>query len=375
MSQNSIDRTLYPHPFSKAYWKQAAAEFGNTKMLIFAALMIALRVALKPLGIPIAADIKINIAFFINAFGAMVFGPVVAIAGAAISDTLGCMPFPQGFYFFPMIFIEIAGSLIFALFLYRARVTVWRVILARFCIDFFVNIVMTTPLMWWYYSIFLPQSTYVIFDVARILKNLVLFPIESLLLTAFLRMVIPPAQKLGYVHSGVEDLEFNARNIVVLAVALVVGVAAIVGYAVNYYNTTSVSSSYSSAERLERNLEMNAWVCTEIPELDEETTVTVVEAGMRKVGDPNLVYTLAIYRLDMDEFNANLEEFEAKSEEEKKNDKKAVNGRYDLDVVRGFSKSKPKNDDSLTKIGTATAIANKKTDEHISIDIQMLDQE
>ena len=37
----------------------------------FAALMIALRVALKSLGIPIAADLRINVAFFINALGAM----------------------------------------------------------------------------------------------------------------------------------------------------------------------------------------------------------------------------------------------------------------------------------------------------------------
>ena len=76
----------------------------------------------------------------------MVFGPVVAIVAAAISDTLGCLLFPSGAYFFPFIFIEIAGSLIFALFLYRARVTATRVILSRFCIDFFVNIVMNTPI-------------------------------------------------------------------------------------------------------------------------------------------------------------------------------------------------------------------------------------
>ena len=132
--------TLYAAPLSKAYWRDAAAELRDTRMLVFAALMIALRVALKSLGIPIAADLKINIAFFVNAFGAMIFGPVVAIIAAAISDTLGCILFPTGAYFFPFIFIEIAGSLIFALFLYRARVTATRVILSRFCIDFFVNI-------------------------------------------------------------------------------------------------------------------------------------------------------------------------------------------------------------------------------------------
>ncbi|MBQ4435586.1 MAG: hypothetical protein II879_05760, partial [Clostridia bacterium] len=69
-SQNS--RKLYDTPFSKEYWVQAASEFKNLRVLIFAALMIALRVALKSLSIPIAANLRINIAFFINAYGAMV---------------------------------------------------------------------------------------------------------------------------------------------------------------------------------------------------------------------------------------------------------------------------------------------------------------
>ena len=161
---------LYATPFSKAYWRDAAAELRDTRMLVFAALMIALRVALKSLGIPIAADLKINVAFFINAFGAMTFGPVVAILAAAVSDTLGCILFPTGAYFFPFIFIEIAGSLIFALFLYRAKVTATRVILSRFCIDFFVNIVMNAPIMWVYYKMVLGKS-YTLFQLPRIIKN------------------------------------------------------------------------------------------------------------------------------------------------------------------------------------------------------------
>ena len=119
MQKKPDQRKLYDTPFSKEYWLQAAAEFKDLKVLLFAALMIALRVALKSVSIPIAANLRINIAFFINAYGAMVFGPVVAIAAAAVSDTLGCLLFPSGPYFFPFILTEIAGSLIFALFLYQ----------------------------------------------------------------------------------------------------------------------------------------------------------------------------------------------------------------------------------------------------------------
>ena len=126
MARKQKSTAIYKNPFSLAYWRDAAAELKDTRMLVIAALMIALRVALKGLGIPLAPNLKINIAFFINALGAMIFGPVVATVAAAISDTLGCIIFPQGVYFFPFIFIEILGSVIFALFLYRAKVTVTR---------------------------------------------------------------------------------------------------------------------------------------------------------------------------------------------------------------------------------------------------------
>lgn len=238
---------LYATPFSAAYWRDAAAELRDTRMLVFAALMIALRVALKSLGVPIAADLKINIAFFVNAFGAMVFGPVVAIVAAAISDTLGCLLFPSGAYFFPFIFIEIAGSLIFALFLYRAKVTATRVILSRFCIDFFVNIVMNTPIMWLYYKMILGKS-YVIFQLPRIIKNLALFPLESVLLTLFLTLMIPIAKRFRLVYDSGENLKFQKRQVVLLVVLFITGLACVGGYYVYDYNTKNHASGMASSE-------------------------------------------------------------------------------------------------------------------------------
>lgn len=346
---------LFPHPFSRAYWRAAASEFKKQRVLIFAALMIALRVALKSMGIPIAADLKINIAFFINAYGAMVFGPVVAIAAAAVSDTLGCILFPTGPYFFPFIFVEIAGSVFFALFLYRAEVTARRVILSRFCIDFFVNIVLTTPVMWLYYRMVMGKS-YAIFDMLRFVKNLVMLPIESVLLILFLRMVIPPTRKLGYVYSGVDKLRFDRKNVALLIVLLAIGAGAVGGYAVYSYNTTSLSASYTAQERLERNSEMNAWVAAENPDIDEADTVTIIEAANRRVGDPKLVYALAIYRLDSEAFEAAAKEKEASGEA------------YTLDTLRGYSKSKAAKDAALIRIGSATAVTDKKTGEHISLE-------
>ena len=77
--------TLYAHPFSKAYWRDAAAELKDIKMLVITALMIALRIALKPLAIPLGPQMYIQTATLATALGAMLFGPVMAIPAAIIS--------------------------------------------------------------------------------------------------------------------------------------------------------------------------------------------------------------------------------------------------------------------------------------------------
>lgn len=232
MEKQISPKEIFETPFSRAYWRAAAREFQDTRVLIFAALMIAIRVALKSMSIPIAANLRINIAFFVNAYGAMVFGPVVALAAAAVSDTLGCLLFPTGTYFFPFIFVEMAGSLIFALFLYRTKITALKVTLSRFSIDFFVNIVLNTPIMWLYYRMVMGKN-YVLFDGLRIVKNLVLFPIESVLLILFLRAVIPATKHLGFLHSEVEDLRFTKKLVAFLIVMTLLGAAAVSAYA--YY--------------------------------------------------------------------------------------------------------------------------------------------
>ena len=58
MSTRTKSTTLYPHPFSAAYWRDAAAELKDTKMLVVAALMTALRIALKPLAIPLGPQLR-----------------------------------------------------------------------------------------------------------------------------------------------------------------------------------------------------------------------------------------------------------------------------------------------------------------------------
>ena len=332
-----VSNAIYPHPFSKAYWRDACAELKNTRTLAFAALMIALRIVCKTISIPLAADLRIGIGFIVNAIGSMVYGPVVALLAAAITDTLGYVVAPNGIYFFPFIFTEMAGSLVYALFLYRAKVTPNRIILCRFCIDIFVNLLLQTPIMMWYYQVAYGKY-YAPIDMLRIVKNVAMIPVESLILIIVLRMVIPPLQKMGaHVEMG-DGLRLTKKNIALLAVLFAVSVGAVFGYVVYQYDVTSRSASWSAEERLRHNNEMNEAVRAADPALKDLTTVTVVESAMGKYFSDELTVDAAVYEVTAE--NPTAEE---------------------LTALQGLSKSKAAQNESLQLIRKVRMTVDKNT--------------
>ena len=120
MTRTQKSTALYAHPFSGAYWRDAAAELKDTRMLVITALLVALRIALKPFAIPVGPQMYIQTPMLATALGAMVFGPVMAIPAAIVSDTIGFIIHPTGEYFLPFVLTEIASTVIYALCLYRS---------------------------------------------------------------------------------------------------------------------------------------------------------------------------------------------------------------------------------------------------------------
>lgn len=339
--------TLYKTPFSRAYWVDAAAELKDTKTLVIAALMIALRVSMKWTVIPLAPNLNINVgAPLVNAMGAMIFGPVVAALAACVSDLLGFMLFPQGgTYFLPYMFVEVAGSVLFALFFYRAKVTTTRVILARFSMDLLVNICLNSLVSMWYYQVVMGRS-YVAMILPAVIKNLCLFPIEAFLLTLFLGVVTPITRKLKLTYGSEEDekkLKFDKKQIVLLLCLFAVGVCAVVGYLFYHYDNNSVSGSYSTEERYEINTAMIDVVTAETDEWDDAVLVTTVESAYEKFLRGYTTYNVAIYAVD----ETALEAYD-----------------QDLETIRGLSKSKAKavsEDGVMTLVGTAVIELEDKT--------------
>ena len=345
MAKTVKSTALYPHPFSKAYWRDAAAEMKDIKMLVVTALMIALRIALKPFAIYIGPQMAIQTATLATALGAMIFGPVVAIPAAIISDTIGFMIFPTGDYFLPFALTEIAGTMIYALCLYRAKPSATRVIIARFFICFAVNVVLQQFIFAWQYTYMgnpekAKESIMGIMTAARLFKNLFFFPIESIVITLFLKVLVPVTSRARLTHGGKTGLEFTKKQIALLVVLLAVGIGSAVGYLNYYYNNNSVTKDYSAEEVIEMNHQMHDIIVEEDAAVDADRTLAVIEYASKPFFGEETTFTVALYQAKED---ASI-----------------------TDSMWSYKKTPASKDETLERIATVTIVTENKTGKVLS---------
>ena len=364
MSRTVKSTALYAHPFCKAYWQDAAAELKDIKMLVITALMIALRIALKPLAIPLGPQMYIQTATLATALGAMIFGPVMAIPAAIISDTIGFMIFPTGDYFLPFMLTEIASTLFYALCFYRAKPNATRVIIARFLICFLVNVVLQQFIFAWQYTYMgnpekAKDAITGIMTVARIFKNLFFFPIETVVITLFLKVLVPITARARLTYDSSANFIFTKKQVAVLVLLLLVGVGSAVGYLTYRYQDTSRSADYTDEQRMEANKGMTQLVLDKTDTWDEETVVCIVDSAYRPMFENETDYTVAVYVLDEEAFAAG----------------QAADKKYNMDTLWLYSKSGPSKDkyQSLIKVASVKIQKNEKTGEILSFDLKAVE--
>lgn len=142
MLNQNLSMRLYATPFSAGYWKEAGRSMGDLRMLVFAALMIAMARALSLIpSIPIAHT-SLSFGFLARSLCALVCGPVLGMAYGFAEDILGFILQPSGEFFFGYTLSTMAGVLVYALCFYRARITVLRLVIANLMVNVFVNALM-----------------------------------------------------------------------------------------------------------------------------------------------------------------------------------------------------------------------------------------
>ena len=200
MRQIRMPMNLYRTPCSPTYWHEANLAMKCLKLLVFAALMIAVTRALSLIpGIPIWHT-KLTWGFLARSVCAMVCGPVLGLAFGFAEDILGFVLQPTGDFFPGYTLSTMAGVLVYALFFFRRRITVLNLFLANLVVNVAVNALMGS--VWStmvrggvYWGWFLPSLGKNLLTLLP--KTLVLYVLFQALLPILQRMNLIPVQAEG----------------------------------------------------------------------------------------------------------------------------------------------------------------------------------
>ena len=199
--QKQDTQTLYRTPFTPAYWRQARRDMASLKLLVFAALMMAMAWAMGLIpSIPIAHT-KLSFGFLARALCALVGGPVLGLAFGFAEDLLGFILHPTGEFFFGYTLSTMAGMLVYALCFYRARITVWRLVLANALVNILVNAFMGS--LW---SLMIRKGTYWGWFIPSLGKNLFTIPVKVVLLYFLFQALLPILQRMRLIPRQIDGV-------------------------------------------------------------------------------------------------------------------------------------------------------------------------
>lgn len=192
---------IYRTPFSPSYWRDAVAEFRKPRTMVFSALMIAACVALSYVpSIPITDGVRVTWGFLARALCALVGGPVNALVFGLAEDTISFLMNPSGPYFPGYALTTMLGTMVYALFLYRARVTVLRIFLAKLCNNI-LNVALGS--LW---SAILYSKGYLYYVSTRAVTNSIMLPVQTVMLVVLFAALLPVLSQLGMLSKQANGL-------------------------------------------------------------------------------------------------------------------------------------------------------------------------
>ena len=194
--------SIFKTPFSRDYWKESVKSFRSLRGMVFAALMVAVCVAISYLpSVPVSPGGRtISLTFIPRALCSMVYGPVGALVFGAAEDTLSFLIDSGGYPYFPgYALTTMLGCFTYALFFYRTKITLTKIFLAKLLTNI-QNVLLGT--LWT--SIMSGKAwLFLVWDSA--IKNLVTLPGYTIILFIVFQALIPIMQRMKMIPNQLGD--------------------------------------------------------------------------------------------------------------------------------------------------------------------------
>lgn len=207
--------------FSKDHW--SANSRSHLRKLAIAGVICALCVAMSGLYIPLSNSLQIQFTFIVVALGCAVYGPITGMAVAAVVDLISYFLFLSAYPYFPGYMLsEMLAALVFGLFLYQRKITVYKLFWSRVLINFPINVALGA--LW---SKILYGKGYIADLWIRAVKNTLLLPLEVLLMSAVFGLMIPFLSRMkllpAHHEEDLQKLQLGAGIFPVFALSCLLG--------------------------------------------------------------------------------------------------------------------------------------------------------
>ena len=178
----------------KQLFSDSLHEFAVTKNLVLCGLMAAIAIVLSMVAsISIGPYVKIGFSGIPNRIVEFLFGPVVGCIFGGALDLLKSMIKPDGPFFFGFTFNVMLAGLIYGCLLYHKPLSIKRIVIAEFLVKLIVNCGLNT--LW--ISMLYGKAFFVLLPM-RLLKNVIMLPIDSAVVFFALSLTKQTVGKLGF---------------------------------------------------------------------------------------------------------------------------------------------------------------------------------
>ena len=157
----------------KSLFTDSFHELKNVRTIAMTAMLLAVAVVLGFYTLQLTDYIKIGFVYIANELTGMMFGPVVGALMGGLADVVKYIVNPTGPFFPGFTISGVLGGLIYGCVLYKRPLSLKRIILANVLVMVLVNILVNT-----YWLTLLYGSAYMALLPVRILKQVIMLPIE-----------------------------------------------------------------------------------------------------------------------------------------------------------------------------------------------------
>lgn len=159
----------------------------TTRDLVLLSLLLAMKIILaRVLQFNLTDSLRISFGFLITAIVAFTYGPLYTALLGALADIIGIMLFPTGTPFFGFTITAFVSGLIYGAMLYRRKPSLIRIIFANLFVTIICNICLNS--LW---LSMLNGKAFWVLLTPRIVKNLIMVPIEAMMIFVCLKYLAP----------------------------------------------------------------------------------------------------------------------------------------------------------------------------------------